>query len=98
MVIQIQTLIDITRTGITRPQQGSQLQIDQNRNFTTLRQCLELRSVITFDSNPSVSTIDIKGLGFGSNFKGKNLVWTFNFTPDRKGVYEDTAGNSLAVS
>lgn len=96
MVIQIQTLIDITRTGITRPQQGTQLQIDQNRNFTTLRQCLELRSVINFDANPIVNCVDVKGLGFGSNYKGKHNVWTFTFTPDRQGVY-NTKDSSLGL-
>lgn len=97
MVIQIQTLVDITRTGITRPTQGSQQQIDQNRNFTTLLQCLELRSIVGFDHNPTAEIVDVKGLEFGSDFKGKHKVWTFNFSPDRQAVYEDTKGNSTGL-
>lgn len=93
MVIQIQTLVDITRTGIMRPSQGSQLEIDQNRNFTTLLQCLELRSIIDFEKAPQKETMDLKGLGFGSNHKGKNTVWTFSFSPDREGVYKNTDGS-----
>lgn len=96
MVIQIKTLVDITRTGITRPSQGTQLEIDQNRNFTTLLQCAELRSIVSFDSVPNVDKVDLKGLGFGSNYRGKHAVWTFNFSPDRQGVYTDSNGNTVA--
>lgn len=96
MVIQIKTLVDITRTGITRPSQGTQLEIDQNRNFTTLLQCAELRSIVSFDAVPTVDKVDLKGLGFGSNYRGKHAVWTFNFSPDRQGVYTDSNGNTVA--
>lgn len=96
MVIQIQTLVDITRTGITRPTQGTQLQIDQNRNFTTLLQCLELRSIVSFDHNPTADKVDVKSLDFGLDYKGKHAVWTFNFVPDRQAVYEDR-GNKIAL-
>jgi hypothetical protein len=93
MVIEIRTLVDITRTGVTRPSQGSQLDIDQNRNFTTLLQCAELRSIVNFDTAPTVEKVDVKGMGFGSNYKGKHQVWTFKFSPDRQGVYTDSEGN-----
>jgi hypothetical protein len=97
MVIQIKTLVDITRTGVTRPLQGTQLEIDQHRNFTTLLQCVELRSIVSFESPPTMEKIDIKGQGFGSNYKGKQQVWTFNFTPDRQGVYTDGEQNSVGL-
>jgi hypothetical protein len=94
-IIEIQTLVDITRTKVTRPNQGTQLAYDQNRNFITLMQCIELRSVVSYDQPPEVSKIDIKDLGFGSNFKGKQNVWTFTFIPDRVGVYTSADGNSI---
>jgi hypothetical protein len=97
MVIEIKTLVDITKTGITRPTQGTQIEIDQNRNFTTLSQCVELRSVMSYDDPPAVDLIDIKGLGFGSNYKGKQKVWTFKFKPDRDGVYRNNDGDELAL-
>ena len=87
--IEIQTLIDITNTNVTRPNQGTQLELNQYRNFTTLRQCAEIRSVILYDGNPSVELVDIKGLGFGSRYKGKQAVWLFRFSPDRPAVYGD---------
>jgi hypothetical protein len=85
--IEIQTLVDITDTKVIRPNQGTPLQHDQYRNFTTLRQCVEIRSIISYDASPTVETVDVKDLGFGSQYKGKHKVWTFRFYPDRSGAY-----------
>lgn len=86
-VIEIQTLVDITDTKVNRPRTGFQLEHDQFRNFTTLRQCVEIRSNIIYDTSPSYEVKDVKGLGFGTEYKGKHTVWTFRFTPDRTGAY-----------
>lgn len=88
-VIEIQTLVDITDTKINRPRAGLQLEHDQFRNFTTLRQCVEIRSNIIYDTSPSSESKDIKGMGFGTDFKGKHTVWTFRFSPDRTGAYAE---------
>jgi hypothetical protein len=85
--IEIQTLVDITDTRVARPNQGTPLQHDQYRNFTTLRQCVEIRSIISYGASPTVETVDVKDLGFGSQYKGKHKVWTFRFYPDRSGAY-----------
>jgi hypothetical protein len=87
--IQIKTLIDITKTDIRRPNQGNQLEFDQHKNFTTLLQCLEIKSIVHFNNPPNVEKVDIKNLGFGILYKGKHRVWTFKFTPDRPLVYQD---------
>ena len=92
-IIEIQTLVDITNTKVNRPNQGTQLAYDQNRNFITLRQCVELRSVVSFDMPPQPAKVDIKDMEFGSQYKGKHTVWTFSFIPDRMGVYQSTDGN-----
>lgn len=94
-LIEIQTLVDITPTGVTRLNQGTQFQLDQNRNFITLTQCVELRSIVHYDKGPTSEKIDIKGLGFGTEYKGKQMVWTFRFQTDRLGVYLDDTGNIL---
>jgi len=96
-VIEIQTLIDITETRVTRSSQGSQLEIDQNRNFITLKQCVELRSIVGYDQKPKYEMVDLKNLGFGSNFKGQHLVWSFTFSPDRAGIYRDEHGNPTGL-
>jgi hypothetical protein len=88
-IIEIQTLVDITNTRVIRPNQGTQLQLDQQRNFITLMQCIEIRSIVSYDSKPAFENIDIKDMGFGNAYKGKHTVWTFRITPDREGVYTD---------
>lgn len=96
-IIEIQTLIDITNTRVTRPNQGTQLEVDQQRNFVTLTQCLEIRSIVFYDSKPVVNQVDVKGLGFGTAYKGKQNVWTFVFSTDRDGVYMDDAGDPIGA-
>lgn len=96
-IIEIQTLIDITNTRVSRPNQGSQLELDQNRNFITLMQCIELRSLVAYDIGPIISKVDIKSLGFGSVYKGKHTVWTFRFTTDRSNAYMDDTGNNIGT-
>lgn len=95
--IEIRTLVDITNTRIIRLNQGSQLEVNQQRNFSTLIQCIELRSIVHFDNKPTVETVDIKNLGFGSAFAGKHSVWTFWFEPDRSGVYTDNLGDAKGL-
>jgi hypothetical protein len=94
-IIEIQTLVDITNTKVNRPNQGTQMAYDQNRNFITLRQCVEIRSIVSYDNPPQVETVDVKDMGFGSEFKGKQQVWTFKFVPDRAGVYTSDDGNII---
>jgi hypothetical protein len=94
--IEIQTLVDITNTRVNRPNQGTQLAYDQNRNFVTLMQCIELRSIVSYDNPPTVEEVDIKGLGFGTEYKGKHRVWTFVIIPDRTGVYIGNDGDSVS--
>lgn len=96
-IIEIKTLIDITQTKVTRLSQGTPLQIDQNRNFITLIQCAELRSIIDYEFSPTVEKIDIKGLDFGTAYKGKHNMWTFKFSPDRGDVYADDQGNIIGA-
>lgn len=87
-VIEIQTLVDISDTKSVRPNQGSQLEQGQYKNFITLKQCLELRSNIFYETSAHLETRDIKDLGFGTKYKGKQKVWTFRFSPERSGAYE----------
>lgn len=95
-IIEVQTLVDITNTKVNRLSQGSQLEIDQQRNFVTLMQCAEIRSIVSYDATPQVKdSQDLKKMGFGSAYKGKHKVWTFQFTTDRDSVYLDNEGNPV---
>ena len=42
-----------------------------------------------YDFSPDMIVMDVKDLGFGSQYKGKHAVWTFRFRPDLSGVYSD---------
>ena len=95
--IEIKTLIDVTNTKVQRPTQGTQFEQDQNRNFITLLQCLEIRSIVSYEHKPSFELVDVKGMGFGSAYKGKQMVWTFYVQPDRDGVYLDSTGNEVGT-
>jgi hypothetical protein len=85
--ITIKTLIDVTNTDVRRTNQGTAIEVDQYRNWITLKQCIELRSLFEYDRNPTSEVIDIKGLGFGTDYKGPHRVWTFTFRPDRSGAF-----------
>jgi hypothetical protein len=95
--IEIKTLVDISKTNVIRSNQGTAQQLDQQRNFITLNQCIELRSIISYDTDPISEVIDIKNLGFGTEYKGKHRVWTFIFRPDRDRAYMDEFGKDPAI-
>ncbi len=92
-IIEVKTLVDITNTDVRRLSQGTQQEVDQYKNWTTLKQCVELRSVVEYDFPPSADTLDIKNLGFGKKYKGVHKVWTWRFRPDRELVYSDETGS-----
>lgn len=92
--ILIQTLIDITRSKNVRPGKGDGLELNQFINFTTLLQCIELRSVINYDQNPLNEIIELPNNFFGSSYRGNHKVWKFTFRTDRNNVY-DNDGNPL---
>jgi len=87
--IKITTLIDITCSNVKRAGEGSALEANQHRNWTTLLQVIGLRALINFDDKPVVEERAIKDYGFGSKFKGKHRVWTFEFTTERDDCYYD---------
>lgn len=95
--IEIKTLIDVTNTNVVRANQGTDVEYDQYRNWTTLLQCIGLRCIIEYDKDPILERVDIKGLGFGNAYKGKHNVWTFIFRPDRRDVFLDNFNNPIGL-
>ena len=96
-IIKIKTLLDITRPKVSRPGEGSPLEQYQYKNWITLQQCIGLRSIIMYDENPVVETIDIKSSGFGSKYKGEHRVWSFTFYTDRTAAYASDDGNMIGL-
>jgi|APGre2960657373_1045057.scaffolds.fasta_scaffold00073_41 hypothetical protein len=88
-IVEIKTLIDVTNTQVSRANQGTPEEYDQYRNWTTLLQCIGLRSIIAYEGDAESEIVDIKNSGFGSAYKGKHRVWTFRFYPDRPAAFYD---------
>jgi hypothetical protein len=86
--LEIKTLIDITNTGVKRPNQGTIQELDQYKNWITLNQCIEMRGNISYDSEPYCDLVDVKHFDFGKKYKGEHRVWTWRFTPDRNDVFD----------
>tara|TARA_B100000900_G_scaffold414663_1_gene441979 strand:- start:7428 stop:7835 length:408 start_codon:yes stop_codon:yes gene_type:complete len=79
------TLIDITETKQHRSRSEDKLAINQQANFMTFFQTLSMRFNPYYEQSPEVSEMteeQLHKIGFGTDYKGKNLVWTFNFTID----------------
>lgn len=88
MRIVIKTLVDVTKTGVRRKEQGDAIKLAQQSNFQTLQQIINLRSLIEENADPAVETTKVDGQ-FGSKFKGEHRVWTYEFIIDRPEVFSD---------
>ena len=101
---RIHTLVDITDNGnLKRPfpfttESGAKVQDkytlsiarNQNSNFSTMIQLLQMRGNITWDHAPQ--KIELPDLGnhvFGSYYEGKQTTWHFQFFTEQSGVYGD---------
>lgn len=80
---KIITLIDITRTGATK-NNGSQFQLNQQHNFNSLRQAIELRSNVYWYNDP----IKLNGQ-LPNNIEGKSIYWTWEFDVERDEIFLD---------
>ena len=83
--MKVLTLIDITETKQHRTRSDDKQAINQQANFMTFFQTLSMRFNPHYENSPAVAEMteeQIHQLGFGTEYKGKNLVWTFEFTID----------------
>jgi hypothetical protein len=98
----ITTLVDITENGVLRNQfpfttksgelvhDGATLTMARNQqsNFTTLIQLLQMRSNITWEATAKKLTDNIANWRFGSVFEGRHAIWQFEWQVEQDGVYE----------
>jgi len=98
----ITTLVDITENGVLRNQfpfttksgelvhDAATLTIARNQqsNFTTLIQLLQMRSNITWEATAKKQTDNIANWRFGSVFEGRHAIWQFEWQVEQPGVYE----------
>ena len=100
----IHTLVDITYNGNLKQafpfQAESGVEIgdkqtlamarDQNSNFTTMLQLLQMRGNITWEQTPEkIKMPNLGNHGFGSYYEGQHSIWNFQFFTEQAGVYGD---------
>lgn len=99
---RIHTLVDITDNGNLKKQfpfetlSGHKVHDkhtlavarDQNSNFSTMLQLLQMRGNITWENPPQkVELPDLGNHGFGSYYEGPHSTWHFQFFTEQVGVY-----------
>lgn len=77
MKFQLQTLIDITNTGARRG--DNELLYQQQQNYLTAVQTISLRANPIIEQKPYCKKINLKNLGFGSEYKNSHFVWYLDF-------------------
>jgi len=97
----ITTLVDITENGVLRNQfpfktksgelvhDGATLIIARNQqaNFTTLLQLLQMRSNIAWEDTPRKQIDSVANWRFGSVFEGRHTIWQFEWQAEQSEVY-----------
>lgn len=98
----ITTLVDITENGVLRSQfpfttksgelvhDSATLAIARNQqaNFTTVLQMLQMRSNITWEITPQRMTDSVANYRFGTAYEGRHTIWQFTWQVEQAGVYE----------
>jgi len=99
---RIHTLVDITENGNLKQQfpfttsAGYEINDkhtlamarDQNSNFSTMLQLLQMRGNITWENPPQkVELPNLGNHGFGSYYEGQHTTWHFQFFTEQSGVY-----------
>ena len=102
---RVHTLVDITNNGNLKKQfpftTESGIKVhdkhtlaiarNQNSNFSTMLQLLQMRGNITWELPPQRLELPTLGNhGFGSFYEGKHTTWHFQFFTEQSGVYGDT--------
>ena len=101
---RLHTLVDITENGNLKQQfpfktiAGNEVHDkytlsiarNQNSNFSTMLQLLQMRTNITWEHLPQ--KVELPSLGnhaFGSYYEGQHPTWHFQFFTEQAGVYGD---------
>ena len=60
---------------------------NQNSNFATVLQLLQMRANITWEIPPTRINQSVANMRFGSNYEGKQNSWHFQFFTEQSEVY-----------
>lgn len=91
LYFRLRTLVDITRTGQTRYALGKEYERYQQQNFDSLIQAISLRALPFWDEDPVAELIVLAD--FGTDYLGKQRVWTFRFHVETDDAYATKPGN-----
>ena len=108
---RIHTLVDITDNGNLKQQfpfktkanevihDKNSLAIarNQNSNFNTMLQLLQMRANITWENPPNRIDQTLGNSNFGNFYEGKHLTWHFQFFTEQSGVYGDDTDPASAL-
>jgi hypothetical protein len=106
-IYTVHTLVDITENGnikMTFPfktlsgdmihdKHSLSIARNQNNNFTTIIQLLQLRSNITWENPPKKKNDIIANTKFGTAYDGKQTSWHFTFFTEQEDVYGSKENN-----
>lgn len=91
--IAVYTLIDITNTGITSNNPDNQFKRNQQRNWETINQVINLRSHATIEASPNTpKQVNLAFHQFGDYYKDHQKCWKFIFSlkyPETIGSIQD---------
>ena len=102
---RVHTLVDITDNGnlkqafpfktasgeVIHDKQSLAIARNQNNNFTTMIQLLQMRANITWEQPPMRVDDTLGNMGFGAFYEGKHTTWHFQFFCELAGIYGDDA-------
>ena len=81
------TLVDVTKTDVTKYTPELERMRNKQRNWETVMQVLGLRSQIMSIRQLKTETVDLSGYQFGDNYTGKQRVWAFEFEVEFENLY-----------
>lgn len=81
------TLVDVTKTDVTKYTPELERMRNKQRNWETVMQVLGLRSQIMGIRQLKTETVDLSGYQFGDNYVGNQRVWTFEFEVEFENLY-----------
>ena len=105
----VHTLVDITDNGVLKgdfpfktkanelihDKQSLFVARNQNSNFATLLQLLQMRGNITWETAPEKThdlTVNTK---FGKAYEGKHMIWKFTFQVEQEDIYGDKSTKNV---
>lgn len=100
---RVHTLVDITDNGnlkqafpfktpsgeVIHDKHSLAIARNQNNNFSTLVQLLQIRANIIWEQPPFRINDTLGNSGFGSFYEGKHTSWHFQFFTEQSGIYGD---------